>query len=256
MPLLLQALTCLALLASVFVSACSNDSDPPANQGGNGGATGGSSSQAGASSQAGKTGGGGSSSTAGSSNAGSSSGGDGSGGSAGNAGGAAGGDAAAGAPNGDAGSDSGGAPDEGSLVSDCLDAPVIDEVKTEALHFQGAGLELGIVRRADPDSIGTSGTTPWLPERFALVRGAVAECVSTLAALDYVASHHNFDDQMTATAAGETWVFQQMRVDYDQPTLWTVQARNGNTALWGPVTLTLLSCERLDMPGSCAEFYQ
>jgi hypothetical protein len=133
---------------------------------------------------------------------------------------------------------------------------VIDEVRTEALHFSGQGLELGIVRRVDPDSVGTSGTTPWLPARFGLERGAVAECVSNLADLDYVGSHHNFDDEMTATVAAETWAFKQIREDYDMPTTWTVEGRNGTSMVWGPIALTLISCTRLDTPGSCADQYQ
>jgi hypothetical protein len=254
MPQLLPTLTCLAVLGFALISACSNSDDQPGGQGGAAGtAAGGSSSQAGTTSQAGKGGSAGNA-TAGTSSAGTSVGGK--AGSGGSSGSAAGAELGAGAPSGDAGSASGGAPGDGELISECLDAPVIDEVRTEALHFQGAGLELGIVRRVDPDSFGTSGTTPWLPQRFALVRGAVAECVSELSDLDYLGSHHNFDDQMTASVGNETWLFKQMRVDYDQPTSWTVEAHNGNTVLWGPVTLTLLSCQRLDMPGSCAESYQ
>lgn len=216
-------------------------------------AGGGSSSQGGTTSQAGKGGGAGNP-TAGNSNAGTSTGGK--AGSGGSGGSAAGAEPVAGAPHGDAGSGSGGAPGNGELVSECLDAMVIDEVRTEALHFQGAGLELGIVRRVDPDSVGTSGTTPWLPQRFALVRGAVAECVADSNDLDYLGSHHNFDDEMTASVGNETWLFKQMRVDYDEPTSWSVEARSGDTVLWGPVTLTLLSCQRLDMPDNCAESYQ
>jgi hypothetical protein len=249
------ALVGLVFVAPGFISACASDSDePPRASAGSAGTAG--SPQGGSSTQGGSSSQGGKSPSAGNSaggHAGSSSGGSNTGGTAGSGGTF---QAEAGGPGSEAGAGGGGADSGGELVNDCLDAPVIDEVKTEALHFTGPGLELGIVRRADPDSVGTSGTTPWLPERFALERGAVAECISALTDLDYVGSHHNFDDEMTATVGADTWIFKQMRDDYDMPTTWTVEARSGNTLLWGPLALALVSCTRLDTPGSCADQYQ
>jgi hypothetical protein len=170
-----------------------------------------------------------------------------------------GGGGAAGDPGsvGGAGQGEGGAPpDGGQVIADCLDAPVLVETRTEALELTGAGLTLAIVRRVDPDAFGTSGTTVWLAQRFGLVRGGVAECISDVAELDYTVSHHNFDDVMTASYGAETWLFSQTRQDYGFPAMFSLEARNGNAVVWGPVTLTLVSCQELLQGESCLTTYQ
>lgn len=151
---------------------------------------------------------------------------------------------------------SGGAGDGGQVIEECLDAPVVAETQTEALEFSGAGVRMGIVRRVDPDAFGTSGTTVWLPQRFGLVRGGVAECISEVAALNYTVSHHNFDDVMTASHGAETWTFSQTREDYGFPATFSVEARSGNVVVWGPTTLTLVGCQELLQGESCLMRYQ
>jgi hypothetical protein len=141
------------------------------------------------------------------------------------------------------------------VIADCLDAPVVAETRTEALEFSGAGLSLAIVRRVDPDAFGTSGTTVWLAQRFGLVRGGVAECLSDVQDLVYTGSHHNFDDVMTASYGAETWFFSQTRQDYGFPAVFSVEARQGNTLVWGPVPLTLVSCQELLNNESCSATY-
>lgn len=246
----LKYLASVATCCVALLPACSGDTQPPpgGQAGTSGAAAGGSGAQAGASSGGGGTASGGTSS-AGSATGGSATGGGGSpsGGSSITGGGGS------GAAAGNAGT--AGQTPNGDVVEECLDAPVLDDTRTEALSFQGQGLRLGIVRRADPDSLGTSGTTPWLAQRFALERGATAQCVSDTGVLDYVGSRHNFDDTMSATHGAETWVFRQTREDYDMPTHWTVEARTGSSVTWGPVALTLLSCQRVDTDASCADFY-
>jgi hypothetical protein len=150
----------------------------------------------------------------------------------------------------------GAGPGHEDLIASCLDAPVIDDVRTEALQFEGNGVSVAIVRRVDPDAFGTSGTTVWLAERFGLVHEQTAACVSATQDLDYTVSHHNFDDLMTASSGGQTWVFTQTRQDYGTPTQWTVSTKQGNAVVWGPVVLTLVSCQRLDMAQDCAAMYQ
>jgi hypothetical protein len=150
----------------------------------------------------------------------------------------------------------GAGPGHDELIAECLDAPVIDDVRTEALRLEGNGVSVAIVRRVDPDGFGTSGTTVWLAQRFGLVHDATAACVSTIADLDYTISHHNFDDQMTASSAGQTWVLKQTRQDYGTPTEWTVSAKQGNAVVWGPIVVTLVSCQRLDTAQDCAATYQ
>lgn len=227
--------------------ACSSDSEPT--DSGTGAKSAGGS--AGAPPSAGSTSGGqGTGGTAGQS----------SGGKGSTAGAPAGGQASAGEMAGGFGGDAAGAggeaahPPAGKIVEECLDAPVLDETRTEALLLHGSLLVLGIVRRADPDGIGTSGTTPWLPQRFGLELGTIAACASG-DDLDYVASHHNFDDQMSAVIDGDTWIFRQTREDYDKPTRFTLERRSGDALAWGPIALTLVSCDRLDTQTSCTDSY-
>jgi len=150
----------------------------------------------------------------------------------------------------------GAAPDGGQVIADCLAAPVVAATRTEALEFSGAGLSLAIVRRVDPEAFGTSGTTVWLPQRFGLVREGIAQCISDVPALDYTVSHHNFDDVMTASYGVETWIFSQTRQDYGFPAMFSLEAREGNALVWGPVTLTLVSCQELLDGESCLLTYQ
>ncbi|HVY31757.1 MAG TPA: hypothetical protein VHB79_34715 [Polyangiaceae bacterium] len=216
----------------------------------NGSATGGSS--AGGSAQAGTSSGG---SVAGGSHAGS-----GAGGQAAGGGGSAGtppasGAAGTGAGNGGVPGDGGAGPGGGEIEA-CLDSPVKGGVRTEALSFVGDGVEVGIVRRIDPDGVGTSGTTIWLPQSFGLVRGAVAACVADEASLSYQITHHNFDDSMSATSQGETWTLTHAQLDYGAPQTWSLDAKQGQNVVWGPVALSLKSCLRLDNQQDCTAAYQ
>lgn len=166
-----------------------------------------------------------------------------------------------GAPEGGAAGTTGGSGDGGAapgngVIEDCLDTAVIGGTRTEALSFVGEGVAVGIVRRVDPDGVGTSGTTIWLPQRFALVRGAVAECVSAMGSLSYMITHHNFDDSMSATSGGETWTLTHAQLDYDKPEMWSIEGKQGQNVVWGPVALTLSSCLRLDNQQDCTDANQ
>lgn len=259
--MIFRALTAIGLSTLGAVFACSDAEpvrEPGAAGGGAGGSAagqGGSQAQGGSAGAAGK-GGGGSAATGGSGGGTEATGGTGQGGTAGGPVGGMGGDPGeppGGAPN---GGEAGSGPGGGDVLPECLDAPLLSDTRTEALSFTGAGLTLGIVRRADPDSFGTSGTTPWLPQRFALVRGNVAECVTNVAELEYSVSHHNFDDVFRASYGDETWVFRQKRQDYGYPATFSVESRGGGDALlWGPVSLTLSSCQELLNDESCAPTY-
>ncbi len=243
-----RALAALGLLILTTAFACSDGESDGAAGGSGGTGQGGTQAQAGSSgSGAGK---------AGSASAGTAAGGTevGEGGDAamgGTEGGA--GDTGAG---GSAAGGGGAAPGGDEVIAECLDAPVIAETRTEALQFSGAGLTLAIARRVDPDAFGTSGTTVWLPQRFGLVRGAVATCISEVQDLDYTVSHHNFDDAMSASYAGQTWIFKQTRQEYGFPAMFSLEGREGNTLVWGPVTLTLVSCQELLSNDSCAPSYE
>jgi len=160
-----------------------------------------------------------------------------------------------GAGNGGAPGDGGAGPGDG-VIEACLDAPVKGGVRTEALSFAGDGVEVGIVRRIDPNGVGTSGTTIWLPQRLGLVRGAVAACVSDEASLSYQITHHNFDDSMSATSQGETWTLTHAQLDYGKPQTWNIVAKAGQNVVWGPVALSLTSCLRLDNQQDCTAMYQ
>lgn len=250
----------LGLLA--WGAACGCSSESGGDSSAHGGSASGGSATAGTASGGSQSGGSQAGGTAGSAHGGSAAGGSSGGVAAGGSGGTghgglAGSSGSGGAELAGAGGTEGGAgPGDDQLIADCLDAPVIDDVRTEALELEGNGVSVAIVRRVDPDAFGTSGTTVWLAERFGLVHDATAACVSASQDLDYTVSHHNFDDSMTANNAGLTWVFTQTRQDYDTPTQWTVSAKQGNTVAWGPIVLTLLSCKRLDMAQDCAAMYQ
>jgi hypothetical protein len=184
----------------------------------------------------------------------------GSGGSAGNAGSATGGRDGSSAGSGGsaqagAGGEAGADPGQ-DVIATCLDAQVIDDTRTEALTLKGDGVTVAVVRRVDPDGVGTSGTTIWLPQRFGIEKGALAQCVTSDADMTYTISHHNFDDEMTAKVDGQTLLVSLTRVDYDTPTAWDVTAKQGDAALWGPLTLALVACKRLDSGENCLPMYQ
>lgn len=240
-------------MALGVVGACGND---PATGGGSAGAAGhaGTAGAAGSAS-AGAGQGGSSSSGAGGAAAGSHAGSGVAGSAAGSAGTSVGGGAGAGG-DGAAGSGEGGSGQGDAVIEACLDAAVIGNTRTEALSFVGDGVSVGIVRRVDPDGVGTSGTTIWLPQRFALVRGAVAECVSAESSLSYMITHHNFDDSMSAMSGGQTWTITHAQLDYDKPQTWNIVGKQGQNVVWGPVGLTLSSCLRLDNQQDCTDAYQ
>jgi hypothetical protein len=237
-----------------LIAACNDDSsDVPAGGGaGSGGQGGGGASAgsgAGRSPQAGNgSGGSGTAGKAGSAGT------PGSAGSAGSAG--AGGDGASAGSGGTAEGGAGGADPGQDLIATCLDAEVIDDVRTEALTLKGDGVDVAIVRRVDPEGISTSGTTVWLSQRFGIVKGSLAQCVTTPADLTYTISHHNFDDKMTANVDGQTMLVTLTRADYADPAAWTITAKQGDATSWGPLELTLVACTRLDSGESCLSSYQ
>jgi len=162
------------------------------------------------------------------------------------------GDDAGGEPGLDAGQDAGSQAD----VSACLDGAEGKDSSTEALEFLGTdGTQIALVRYVDPDAFGTSGTTVWLPERLGYARGASSACVTEAGKLDYTISHHNFDDLMDAEVDDLTITFQQTRVDYDMPWSFTAQAKRGASVVWGPVTLSVVSCENLTTNEDCSGKY-
>jgi hypothetical protein len=216
-------LAAVLLLSITAFPACSSDSsDTPGAEAGSGGrAQGGNAPQAGTS-QGGAT-----------QAAGTSSGGSASGGRAG----------AGGSGGGDAGANQGGAGGEGDVVGDCLNAPVMPGTETQALRLTGEGIELGLVRHVELDAL---NDLPFVLQRFALVRGDVAECVTDEARLKYTFSHHNMADVMTASAGAQSWVVSASATFGDA---WTIEGKTGGGATWGPSVLTIESCERIDSPG-------
>jgi hypothetical protein len=220
-------LAALSLCALTSLSACSNDSgDEPSGAAGSAGK-----GRGGSAGAAGTAGEGGTQASGGTNN----------GGRAGAAGSASGGSGAG--ASGEAGAGQGGADDGGDVIATCLAAPVIPDTETQALRLTGEGLELGIVRYVPSGSLNDLQFTL---QRFALVRAGVGECVSDPARLKYAASHHNWDDKMTANAQNETWV---VAASSAAGVDWTVEGRAGGALAWGPIALTIASCERKDSPG-------
>jgi hypothetical protein len=75
------------------------------------------------------------------------------------------------------------------------------DTQTELLELSGQpSIGVGLVRYVDPDRFGTSGTTIWLAERFAVANGSVSECITKSTNLTYKISHHNFADELVATS--------------------------------------------------------
>jgi hypothetical protein len=141
-------------------------------------------------------------------------------------------------------------------VDECLDGAVIQDTKTELLEFVAEpSLAVGLVRYPDPDMMGTSGTTVWVGERFAVANGSVSACVTESANLDYVVSYHNFDDQLVVTSGSVTYTFTQTREGYEAGTIWTVKAEEGGAVSWGPVTLELVRCLDLTSNNDCSGYY-
>lgn len=274
--------------ALVAALACSSeDSGDGSPSSGGTTASGGSSGKGGGSSnggtgQGGASGKGGASSTGGASGNGGNASGGGGAPSSGGVGGGAAGDGSAGesASAGAAGEPSlggsagepgtnGGAPGEGGAaggggeasgttptVEACLELANARDTQTERLELAGDDVIVGIVRYADPDSFGTSGTTPWLPDTFAVAYETGTLCVRDAASLSYTSSHHNFDDVLTATNGARTWTFRQEREDYDQPTRWTVSASEGGSSVLDPVELTLVECRVLGSNEDCSQRYE
>ncbi|MFO7178337.1 MAG: hypothetical protein DIU78_006535 [Pseudomonadota bacterium] len=256
-------------------SAGSSGKGGASSSGGSGG-KGGDTTKGGSSSQGGSSGGqgggsGGSSSGSGgmaSAGAGGNAGGDsGAGGTAGSAEGGAAGDIGFGGSGGNLGG-AGGAAHAGEAgsggdasgttptVDACLDLATAHETQTELLELEGDGVIVGIVRYMDPESFGTSGTTPWLPDTLAVAYDAGTVCIRDAAALTYTISHHNFDDTLTAKDGDRTWTFRQEREDYDFPTVWTVSATEGGSTVLGPVELTLVECRFLGSNEDCSQRYE
>lgn len=164
-----------------------------------------------------------------------------------------GGDSMAGA-SGTATAGAGGGDSGGDTIAECLDAPLMGS-RTEAIRLEGNGVSVALVRRIDLDSVGTSGTTVWLTQRFGLVRGDVSGCVSDAAKLTYTVSHHNSNDFATAASGGTTWVLEQKDAEYWRG-VHQISAKQGNQVLWGPVALTIASCTQLDTNTDCTAKYQ
>lgn len=210
----LKWMTCLWIVGLLACSGGNDSADPGAGGGGGGGASGGPG-----------TGGHGGN------------GGDGGNGEAGGAGG------------------SGGSGDDGSAsVDECLQDATSLDTRTEAVKFSAPGTAIGLVRFVDPDQFGTSGTTIWVAERFAVARGQEAHCIKERSQMTYTSSHHNFDDKLVVKDGDTEWQFTQTQVDYGSPIRWTVQASQGDQVLWGPVDLTLRDCQQLDGESGCQRY--
>jgi hypothetical protein len=135
-------------------------------------------------------------------------------------------------------------------VVSCLSTAVARATRTQRLEFAGADVSVGLVRYVDPDGIGTSGTVVWIPERFALARGAEAECIADAQQLAYSITHHNFQDTMSATRDGITWT---VSFDVMASVPFAIEAKDGARSLWGPVSLNLVRCRELENDRDCTD---
>ena len=81
-------------------------------------------------------------------------------------------------------------------------APAPERVDTFTDATSTTWVALG--RTRDPDSFGTSGTTPWFGDALAVSSSTTSFCVVDRAAIEYTVSHHNFADEAEATDDGTT----------------------------------------------------
>jgi hypothetical protein len=156
-------------------------------------------------------------------------------------------------PDGGAGDGDG----DSDSVTKCLaDASPVLDSRTEVLELHGQGLSVGFARHVEPDVFGTSGSTVWLPQRFALARAELSLCLGDANVLSYTISHHNFADDFVASDHGVTYTLTQRREDYDKPMFFALDAKKGAQVLWGPVALTLDRCHELLDDEDCTEKYK
>jgi hypothetical protein len=137
-----------------------------------------------------------------------------------------------GALDGGAGDDDGGSADDdaGTPVVDagpggaradvaaCVATRDPDPERVDVFADATATTWVALGRTRDPDSFGTSGTTPWFGDALAVSSASVSFCVVDRAAIEYTVSHHNFADEAEATADGTTVRVVFDIADYDDLT--------------------------------------
>lgn len=119
-----------------------------------------------------------------------------------------------------------------------------------ANEAEGVFVRIGI----DPeDRFGTSGTTPYDLLYFGIVTPDEEACITDRDLLDYIGSHHNFDDNATAQVVDSTYNL-HMTLAYTDPvtrtdTLTRTDA-GGNTTL-GPIELAEIACRGIPEGAGC-----
>jgi hypothetical protein len=108
-------------------------------------------------------------------------------------------------------------------------------------------VRMRVAIETDPNSVGTSGTLPWVLMRFGLQKGGATVCVTDRSQLKYMGSHHNCTDKATATDGNVRYDI----VAPDRPGT-TVSAAIGATVQWGPIMLNPVTCTTTAASKQCS----
>jgi hypothetical protein len=141
-------------------------------------------------------------------------------------------------------------------IANCLETTAfVPNTSTEVLLLSGPDIEAGLIRYDDPDMGGTSGTIPWIGERFALIHQDVILCVTDEESLDYQGSYHNFDDSFVITHNGTIYTLDIQRPGgYSSAVIFTLSAKGAYA--FAPVELSLDKCTNLFSQTDCLTRYK
>lgn len=155
------------------------------------------------------------------------------------------------AGNGDSGSPDSGAHDGGGEdagadeLASCVAGftPLANAAYASTNHFRTASgdIQLAFVIQPDPDSLGTSGTTPFVARALAIEIEGTVHCFDDPADLDYQVSHHNFDDTLSVTVLGGVYTWKVDLEDYGAVPTYTLTIEPPS-ALPRNATLTAVGC--------------
>jgi hypothetical protein len=114
----------------------------------------------------------------------------------------------------------------------------------QILRFEGGGTTAILTR----DITGLGGGRTWIfePRRFTVERDARTDCITDPAALAYRWTHHNWEDEAEATAAGLRWKLSMIReTSLEGGWTDTLEAHDANGLLIvGPIDMELLDGPR------------
>ena len=135
--------------------------------------------------------------------------------------------------------------DAGGGLNDCLAGftPLPNAQYTSTNRFRTASgdIQLAFVIQPDPDSVGTSGTTPFVARALAIEVEGTVHCFDDPEDLDYQVSHHNFDDTLAVTVQDDVYTWKVDLEDYGDVPTYTITVEPPS-ALPSTAILTAVGC--------------